>query len=68
MSMNVMIFQIISDQLTLKYGKPFAEACRQNQLGKVSPKLMAKLSVQAPPKILVERYVFQNGWQLNPER
>uniref|UniRef100_A0A914UW56 IST1 homolog n=2 Tax=Plectus sambesii TaxID=2011161 RepID=A0A914UW56_9BILA len=52
-------FKIISDQLTLKYGKPFAEACRSDQLGKVSPKLKAKLSVQAPPKVLVERYMIE---------
>ncbi|VDM50258.1 unnamed protein product, partial [Toxocara canis] len=55
-------FKIISDQLTLKYGKPFAEAARANQLeypAKVSPKLIAKLSVQAPPKLLVERYLIE---------
>lgn len=53
-------FQVINDQLTLKYGKAFAEAARSNQLefpAKVSPKLVAKLSVQAPPKLLVERYL-----------
>lgn len=55
-------FKIISDQLTLKYGKPFAEAARANQLefpAKVAPKLIAKLSVQAPPKLLVERYLIE---------
>ena len=49
---------MVSDQLTLKYGKPFAEAARANQLeypAKVNPKLVAKLSVAAPPKLLVER-------------
>ncbi|VDN54755.1 unnamed protein product [Dracunculus medinensis] len=53
---------VISDQLTLKYGKVFAEAARANQLeypAKVSPKLIAKLSVQAPPKLLVERYMIE---------
>ncbi|KAK0411213.1 hypothetical protein QR680_005543 [Steinernema hermaphroditum] len=52
-------FKIISDQLTLKYGKPFAEAARANQLeypAKVSTKLIQKLSVSAPAKILVERH------------
>ncbi len=51
-------FKVISDQLTLKYGKPFAEAARANQLefpAKVAPKLIAKLSVHAPSKLLVER-------------
>ncbi|CAI4231556.1 unnamed protein product [Auanema sp. JU1783] len=53
-------FKIISDQLTTKYGKPFAEAARGNQLdypAKVNPKLIQKLSVSAPPKLLVERYL-----------
>ncbi|PAV64442.1 hypothetical protein WR25_07029 [Diploscapter pachys] len=55
-------FKVVSDQLTLKYGKPFAEAARANQLeypAKVNPKLVAKLSVAAPPKLLVERYMIE---------
>ncbi|KAK6758300.1 hypothetical protein RB195_015859 [Necator americanus] len=55
-------FKTISDQLTIKYGKPFAEAARANQLefpAKVSPKLISKLSVSAPPKVLVERYMIE---------
>ncbi|EPB72431.1 hypothetical protein ANCCEY_08464 [Ancylostoma ceylanicum] len=54
-------FKTISDQLTIKYGKPFAEAARANQLefpAKVSPKLISKLSVSAPPKVLVERFAY----------
>jgi hypothetical protein len=35
----------------------FVQACRENAVGTVSPKLMHKLSVQAPPKV---RYDF-NG-------
>jgi vacuolar protein sorting-associated protein IST1 len=53
---DVQEFKVISDNLTLKYGKPFAEACRANQFDKVNPKLMAKLGVAAPPKILVEKF------------
>ncbi|VDK36102.1 unnamed protein product [Gongylonema pulchrum] len=59
---DVSEFKVISDQLTMKYGKAFAEAARCNQLeypAKVSPKLIAKLSVQAPPKLLVERYMIE---------
>ncbi|KHJ96510.1 hypothetical protein OESDEN_03534 [Oesophagostomum dentatum] len=59
--MGIML-QTISDQLTIKYGKPFAEAARANQLefpAKVSPKLISKLSVAAPPKVLVERYMIE---------
>ncbi|CAG9535663.1 unnamed protein product [Cercopithifilaria johnstoni] len=59
---DVSEFKVISDQLTMKYGKTFAEAARNNQLeypAKVSPKLIAKLGVQAPPKLLVERYMIE---------
>ncbi|KAL3985855.1 Regulator of Vps4 activity in the MVB pathway family protein [Acanthocheilonema viteae] len=59
---DVSEFKVINDQLTMKYGKTFAEAARNNQLeypAKVSPKLIAKLSVQAPPKLLVERYMIE---------
>ncbi|MCP9264633.1 IST1-like protein [Dirofilaria immitis] len=52
---DVSEFKVINDQLTMKYGKTFAEAARNNQLeypAKVSSKLIAKLSVQAPPKLL----------------
>ncbi|KAI1727892.1 regulator of vps4 activity in the MVB pathway domain-containing protein [Ditylenchus destructor] len=55
-------FKIINDQLTQKYGKQFAEAARMNQLpepSRVSPKLIQKLSVSAPSKILVEKYLIE---------
>ncbi|CAJ0607130.1 unnamed protein product [Cylicocyclus nassatus] len=55
---DIQEFKTISDQLTIKYGKPFAEAARADQLespAKVSPKLISKLSVAAPPKVMVER-------------
>ncbi|VDN27323.1 unnamed protein product [Cylicostephanus goldi] len=55
---DIQEFKTISDQLTIKYGKPFAEAARANQLefpAKVAPKLISKLSVAAPPKVMVER-------------
>ncbi|KAK6044353.1 hypothetical protein COOONC_18142, partial [Cooperia oncophora] len=43
-------FKAISDQLTIKYGKPFAEAARANQLefpAKVSPKYMIEIAASA---------------------
>ena len=49
----------ISEQLTAKYGKEFGQACRTNALNNVSEKVMHKLGVQAPPKILVERYMIE---------
>lgn len=53
---------MINDQLTQKYGKQFAEAARMNQLpepSRVSPKLIQKLSISAPSKILVEKYLIE---------
>lgn len=55
-------FKTISDQLTIKYGKPFAEAARANQLefpARVNPKVISKLGAAAPPKLLVERYMIE---------
>lgn len=56
---DVTELKIISDLLTTKYGKPYAQAARENGLGTVSQKLQAKLSVQAPPKVLVEKYMIE---------
>lgn len=54
---DVQELKVVSDLLTYKYGKPFAQASRENALKSVNEKLMLKLGVQAPPKILVERYL-----------
>jgi vacuolar protein sorting-associated protein IST1 len=51
-------FKIISAQLEHKYGKQYAETARMNQLpepSRVSPKIIQKLSVNAPSKLLVEK-------------
>ena len=56
---DVTELKIISDLLTTKYGKQYAQAARENALGTVSQKLLAKLSVQAPPKVLVEQYMIE---------
>ena len=49
--------KVITDQLTAKYGKEYAQSCRSNSLNKVNEKLMVKLGVEAPPKALVEAYL-----------
>ncbi|KAK7108826.1 IST1 homolog [Littorina saxatilis] len=54
---DVQEFRPVADELAVKYGKEFGLACRSNQLSNVSEKVMHKLSVQAPPKTLVERYM-----------
>ena len=59
--------KIVCDQLTAKYGKPYAQACKENAVGTVSAKLMHKLSVQAPPKITVEKYLIEIAKYYNVE-
>ena len=51
--------KLIGDQLISKYGKPYGIACHDNTIGTVSPKLMQKMSVHAPPKVLVEKYLIE---------
>ena len=48
---------IISEQLTAKYGKEFTQCCRANTLNNVNEKLVHKLNVQAPPQLLVDKYL-----------
>ena len=59
MQADVTELKIIAEQLGVKYGKEYTLACRDNSIGTVAPKLMHKLSVQAPPKILVEKYLIE---------
>ncbi|KAH0619743.1 hypothetical protein JD844_000689 [Phrynosoma platyrhinos] len=49
----------VADQLCAKYSKEYGKLCRSNQIGTVNDRLMHKLSVEAPPKILVERYLIE---------
>jgi len=49
--------KVVSEQLALKYGKAYAVACREQTVPTVSEKLVHKLGVQAPPKLLVEKYL-----------
>jgi vacuolar protein sorting-associated protein IST1 len=46
--------------LTAKYGKPYADASRAAvHPANVSDKLQHKMSIQAPPKLLVEKYLIE---------
>jgi len=67
MQADVQELKIVSDQFTAKYGKPYAQACRENTIETVSAKLMHKLSVQAPPKITVEKYLIEIARYYNVE-
>jgi len=64
---DVQELKIVCDQFTAKYGKPYAQACKENSVGTVSPKLMHKLSVQAPPKLTVEKYLIEIAKYYNVE-
>ncbi|XP_076466842.1 IST1 homolog [Babylonia areolata] len=56
---DIMEFKPITEEFSAKYGKEFAQACRSNSLSNVSEKVLHKLSVQAPPKTLVEQYMVE---------
>lgn len=64
---DVAELKLIGDQLTAKYGKPYGLACREDAVGTVSVKLKQKMSVQAPPKLLVERYLIEISKMYNVE-
>jgi len=51
--------KVIADQLGRKYGKQYIMAVRDNQLKTVNETLMKKMGVQAPPKVLVEKYLVE---------
>lgn len=56
---EVMELHQISEELQQKYGKEFAAMCRSNKCGKVSERLMIKMSEQAPGDLLVEKYLVE---------
>ncbi|GAB0091684.1 IST1 homolog [Sergentomyia squamirostris] len=65
---DVQELKVISELLTTKYGKPFAEGARAGAPGHhVSEKLMHKLAIQAPPKLLVEKYLIEIAKNYNIE-
>jgi len=57
MQAEVAELKVVSDQFTAKYGKEFVASCRSNQLNNVNEKLMHKMAVQAPPRMLIEKYL-----------
>lgn len=58
---DVLEMKIIGEILTAKYGKPFADDQRAatSDTHKVSTKLLHKMAIQAPPKLLVEKYLIE---------
>merc|ERR1712127_597478 len=51
--------KIVANELQYKYGKEFAQMCRENKSSKVNEKLMQKMSEQAPGDLLVEKYLVE---------
>lgn len=56
---DVQELKVIADLLAAKYGPAYAEACRIESVETLSAKLKHKLSIQSPPKLLVEKYVIE---------
>lgn len=56
---DIQEMKVISDILTTKYGRQYADACREEVIKTISEKLKHKLSVQSPPKLLVEKYLIE---------
>lgn len=50
---------MVADLLTAKYGPQYGEACRAESVDTISEKLKHKLSIQSPPKLLVEKYMIE---------
>ncbi|KAL0267142.1 UNVERIFIED_CONTAM: hypothetical protein PYX00_009493 [Menopon gallinae] len=51
--------KVICDQLSVKYGKDYADACRDDTKPSISAKFKHRMGVQAPPKLLVEKYLIE---------
>ncbi|GAV08618.1 hypothetical protein RvY_18283 [Ramazzottius varieornatus] len=51
--------KVITEQLTTKFGKKYVAAVIENQFNTVNEKLIRKLSVQAPKRLLVEQYLVE---------
>lgn len=64
---DVQELKIISEILTTKYGKQYTEACREEAIHTISEKLKHKLGVQAPSKLLVEKYLIEIAKNYNVE-
>ncbi|KAG8238527.1 hypothetical protein J437_LFUL018198 [Ladona fulva] len=67
MQADIAELHVIADQLTAKYGKQYAQACKEEAVSTISEKLKHKMSVQSPPKLLVEKYMIEIAKNYNVE-
>ncbi|KAF2906143.1 hypothetical protein ILUMI_00035 [Ignelater luminosus] len=56
---DVQELKVIAEMLGSKYGHQYAEACKAETVSTISEKLKHKLSIQSPPKLLVEKYLIE---------
>ena len=56
--------KIVAELFTQKYGKPYAQAAREGSLTTISSQLIAKMSVDTPPRLLVEKYLIGKHFNL----
>ncbi|EEB16067.1 conserved hypothetical protein [Pediculus humanus corporis] len=57
----------ICEQLALKYGKDYAESCKEDKKDTISEKLKHRLGVESPTKLLVEKYLIEIAKNFNVE-
>lgn len=55
----------IRNQFIKKYGKPYVMMCQENSNNTVSQQVIHKLSVEAPPRHLVEQYMVEIARSFN---
>ncbi|KAF5269324.1 hypothetical protein FQR65_LT02626 [Abscondita terminalis] len=66
---DVQELKLIGEIFASKYGQPYADSCRTEQATTISDKLKHKLSIQSPPKLLVEKYLIEiaNNYHIDYE-
>ncbi|PNF37460.1 IST1-like protein [Cryptotermes secundus] len=64
---DVAELKVIADLLMAKYGRQYSDACREEAVTSISEKLKHKMSVQSPPKLLVEKYLIEIAKNYNIE-
>lgn len=65
MSADIPELKVICDQFALKYGKDYADSCRDDKKPSISEKFKHKMGVQAPSKVLVEKYLIEISSNFN---
>lgn len=59
MQADIQELKVIGEMFSAKYGPQYAESCRTESISTISEKLKHKLSIQSPPKLLIEKYLIE---------